>query len=98
MTNERVDDETKRATLKSMLGASSSVVAFSNLSGVQDITVAIHIPLNNHIQRIKIEDLNDQALADQRLKFETKWTFFNHIRTNIAISVSSLLLILLAIR
>ena len=32
--------------------------------------VAIHIPLNNHIQRIKIEDLNYEALADQRLKFE----------------------------
>ncbi|GIR39067.1 MAG: hypothetical protein CM15mP50_5780 [Rhodobacterales bacterium] len=34
-------------------------------------------PLNNHIQRIKIEDLNDEVLADQRLKFETKWNFFN---------------------
>ena len=35
------------------------VVAFVYLLGVQGITVAIHIPLNNHIQRIKIEDLND---------------------------------------
>ena len=51
------------------------------------------------IQRIKIEDnLNDEALADQRLKFETKWNFFNYIRTSIAISVCILLLILLAIR
>ncbi len=74
------------------------LVAFAYLLGVQGITVAIHIPLNNHIQRIKIEDLDDEALADQRLKFETKWTFFNHIRTSIAISVSVLLLILLAIR
>ena len=65
---------------------------------MQGITVAIHIPLNNHIQVIKIEDLDDEALADQRLKFETKWTFFNHIRTSIAISVSVLLFILLAIR
>ncbi|GIS16590.1 MAG: hypothetical protein CM15mP117_20220 [Alphaproteobacteria bacterium] len=71
------------------------LVAFVYLLGVQGITVAIHIPLNNHIQRIKIEDLNDEALADQRLKFETKWTFFNYIRTSIAISVSVLLLILL---
>ena len=74
------------------------LVAFVYLLGVQGITVAIHIPLNNHIQRIKIEDLHDEALADQRQKFETKWNFFNYIRTSIAISVSVLLLILLAIR
>ena len=74
------------------------LVAFAYLLGVQGITIAIHIPLNNHIQRIKIEDLNDEALADQRQKFETKWNFFNYIRTSIAISVSVLLLILLAIR
>ena len=74
------------------------LVAFAYLLGVQGITVAIHIPLNNHIQRIKIEDLNDEVLADQRLKFETKWNFFNYIRTSIAISVSVLMLILLTIR
>ena len=74
------------------------LVAFVYLLGVQGITVAIHIPLNNHIQRIKIEDLNDEELANQRSKFETKWTFFNYIRTSIAISVSILLLILLVIR
>ena len=74
------------------------LVAFAYLLGVQGITIAIHIPLNNHIQRIKIEDLNDEVLADQRLKFETKWNFFNYIRTSIAISVSVLMLILLTIR
>ena len=74
------------------------LVAFAYLLGVQGITVAIHIPLNNQIQRIKIEDLNYEALADQRLKFETKWNFFNYIRTSIAISVSVLLLLLLTIR
>ena len=74
------------------------LVAFAYLLGVQGITVAIHIPLNNHIQRIKIEGLNDEALAGHRLKFETKWNFFNYIRTSIAISVSVLLLILLTIR
>ena len=73
------------------------LVAFVYLLGVQGITVAIHIPLNNHIQRIKIEDLNDEALADQRLKFETKWNFFNKIRTGIAISVSILMLIQLGL-
>lgn len=68
------------------------------LLGVQGITVAIHIPLNNHIQKVKIEELNDETLANERLKFETRWNFFNYIRTSIAISVSVLMLILLTIR
>ena len=74
------------------------LIGVAYLLGVQGITVAIHIPLNNHIQKIKIENLNDEALADERLKFETKWNFFNYIRTSIAISVSVLLLIILTIR
>ena len=72
------------------------VVAY--LLGVQGITVTIHIPLNNHIQKVKIEELNDETLANERLKFETRWNFFNYIRTSIAISVSVLMLILLTIR
>ena len=68
------------------------------LLGVQGITVAIHIPLNNHIQKLNIEELNDKTLADERLKFETKWNFFNKIRTGIAISVSLLMLVQLGLR
>ena len=74
------------------------LISFVYLLGVQGITVAVHIPLNNHIEKIKMEELNDETLADERLKFETKWNFFNYIRTSIAISVSVLLLILLTIR
>ena len=74
------------------------LIAAAYFLGVQGITVAIHIPLNNHIHNVKIEELNDGTLADERLKFETKWNFFNYIRTSIAISVSVLLLILLTIR
>jgi uncharacterized membrane protein len=66
--------------------------------GVQGITAAFHIPLNNHIQNLIIEDLNDETLADERLKFEAKWNFFNYIRTGIALSVSFLLLIILSLR
>jgi len=68
------------------------------LLGVQGTTIAIHIPLNNQIQKVEIEEQNDKTLADERLKFETKWNFFNNIRTVIAISVSAMLLILLTIR
>ena len=74
------------------------MVGAAYLLGVQGITVAIHIPLNNHIQKLNIKELNDKTLADERLKFETKWNFFNKIRTGIAISVSLLMLIQLGLR
>ena len=74
------------------------LVGVGYLLGVQGITAAIHIPLNNHIQKIKIEELDDDALADERIKFEKKWNYFNGIRTIIAISVSLLLLVQLSLR
>ena len=74
------------------------LVGAAYLLGVQGITLAIHIPLNNHIQKLNIEELDDKTLADERLKFETKWNFFNIIRTGIAISVSLLMLIQLGRR
>ena len=74
------------------------LVGAAYLLGVQGITVAIHIPLNNKIQKIKIEDLNDKALAVERINFEKKWNYFNNIRTVIAISVSLLFLVQLSLR
>ena len=74
------------------------LIGVAYLLGVQGITVAIHIPLNNHIQKVKIEELNNETLANERLKFETRWNFFNYIRTSIAIFVSVIMLILLTIR
>jgi uncharacterized membrane protein len=68
------------------------------LLGVHGITIAIHIPLNNHIQKVVIEQLNDDAITDERVKFEKKWNYFNNICTSISISVSLLLLILLSQR
>lgn len=74
------------------------LVGAAYLVGVQGITVAIHIPLNNHIQKLNIEELNDKTLAYERKNFEAKWNFFNKIRTFVAISASSLLLIVLSLR
>ena len=74
------------------------LIGVAYLLGVQGITIAIHIPLNNNIQKVKIEELNDETLANERLKFETRWNFFNYIRTSIAIFVSVIMLILLTIR
>lgn len=68
------------------------------LLSVQGITIIIHIPLNNHIQKVVIEELSDEAIAEERVKFERKWNYFNNIRTSISISVSLLLLILLSMR
>ena len=68
------------------------------LLGVQGITISIHIPLNNQIQKVAIEELNDEAITDERVKFERKWNFFNNIRTSISISVTLLLLIILSLR
>ena len=68
------------------------------LLGVHGITIAIHIPLNNQIQKVLIEDLNDEPTKDERVKFERKWNFFNNIRTSISISVTLLLLIMLSLR
>tara|TARA_B100000579_G_scaffold429726_1_gene441964 strand:+ start:677 stop:874 length:198 start_codon:yes stop_codon:yes gene_type:complete len=64
---------------------------------VQGRTVTVHIPINKQIQKIKIEDLNDNASADERLKFETKWNFFNNMQTFIAISVNLLLPVILSL-
>ena len=68
------------------------------LLGVHGITIAIHIPLNNNIQKVLIEELNDEAIMDERVKFERKWNYFNNIRTGFSISVCLLLLILLSLR
>ena len=74
------------------------LISVAYLLGVHGITGAVHIPLNNHIQKVKIEELSDKMLANERLKFETKWNFYNNIRTGVAISVSLLMLILLGVR
>ena len=75
-----------------------ALVAFVYLLGVQGITMAIHIPLNNHIQRIKIEDLNDESLADQRLKFEKNGISLIKLEQVSPFLLAVLLLILLTMR
>ena len=74
------------------------LIGVAYLLGVHGITIVIHLPLNNHIQKVRIQDLNDKALADERLNFEARWNSFNYVRTGIAISVSLMLLIILNIR
>ena len=73
------------------------LVALIYLMGVQGITILIHLPLNNQIQKLNLEKLNDENLKNERLNFEIKWNFFNNIRTTIAFFVSLTLLIVLTI-
>jgi uncharacterized membrane protein len=68
------------------------------LLGVQGITISIHLPLNNHLQRLDIDDLDAASLHDERVMFESRWIFFNRVRTAIAFSVSLILLMIIAMR
>ena len=68
------------------------------LLGVQGITLSVHLPLNNHIKKINIEKTDNKTLSVEREKFETRWNFFNTIRTGISFLVSLTLLLVVALR
>ena len=68
------------------------------LLGVQVITITIHLPLNRRIQNIDINSTNSQTLSDERKNFETRWNYFNNIRTSIALFVVFIFLLILTMR
>ena len=68
------------------------------LLGVQGITLSVHLPLNNRIKKINIEKTDHQMLSVERGKFETRWNFFNTIRTGISFLVGLTLLLVIALR
>ena len=63
-------------------------VSLVYLIGVQAITIIIHLPLNRRIQKIDINSTSLQSLNEERKNFETKWNYFNNIRTVIAFLVT----------
>ena len=63
-------------------------IGFVYLLGVQGITIRIHLPLNNRLQRLEIDEMDPESLSKERNKFETRWNYFNNIRTLIASAVS----------
>ena len=72
-------------------------IGFVYLLGVQGITIRIHLPLNNRLQRLEIDEMDPESLSKERNKFETRWNYFNNIRTLIASAVSfSLMLFIYA--
>jgi uncharacterized membrane protein len=66
------------------------------LLGVQGVTIAIHLPLNRHIQKLHIADLDAQALREERVRFEEKWNAYNTLRTGFAVFVTVMLLTITA--
>ena len=63
--------------------------------GVQGITILIHLPLNNRLQRLEIDEMDSESLSKERNKFETRWNYFNNIRTLITSAVSFSLMLLI---
>ena len=62
---------------------------------MQGVTIGIHLPLNNQIQKVNTEELDDQKLHEERLNFERKWNFFNNIRTIIAFFITLMFIVIL---
>ena len=65
---------------------------------VQGITISIHLPLNKSIQNIDINSSNSETLSKMRKTFETKWNYFNNVRTVVAFFVVLIFLLILTIR
>lgn len=63
--------------------------------GVQVPTVAINVPLNNHLQSQDLDSMTEPELRATIEKFESRWLQWNSIRTVIAILTTVLLLVLL---
>ena len=65
------------------------------LFGVHLPTVAINIPLNNHLQSLDLDTMTESALLETTARFESRWLRWNAIRTVLAILTTALLLVLL---
>jgi len=64
------------------------------LTGVQISTIAVHLPLNNQLQQLDVDNMNDAELRAAREAFEPRWSRSNQIRTAIACMTSLTLIIL----
>ena len=79
----------------SLIISSVIIIGTIYLFGVQGVTIGIHLPLNNQIQKVNTEELDDQKLHEERLNFERKWNFFNNIRTIIAFFITLMFIVIL---
>jgi uncharacterized membrane protein len=71
--------------------------AIAYVVGVQVLTIAVNIPLNNRLQALNVDRLDATAQHTARSDFEPRWNRWNALRTIIAILVSAGLMILLVL-
>ena len=65
------------------------------LGGVQVSTAAVNIPLNQRVQGLNVRELDAAALGEARRAFEERWNRWNVLRTGLATTSVTLMLILL---
>ena len=63
--------------------------------GVQLPTARVHLPLNNEIQSVEVENIGEAEQKQARERFEARWNRSNRIRTAIAVVTMLLLLVVL---
>jgi len=63
------------------------------LLGVQLPTFTINVPLNNTVQTLEIDGMEETAREAAREDFESRWNYWNSIRTVLASLVSVLLIV-----
>ena len=61
--------------------------------GVWGITAFGNIPLNNALAQFDLKTASETAISEQRKLFENSWNFFHRIRTIVALSTFSLIII-----
>ena len=54
--------------------------------------------MNKGNSKAQFNSTNFQTLSDERKNFETKWNYFNNIRTGIALFVVLIFLLILTMR
>ncbi len=63
--------------------------------GVQVPTFTVNVPLNNEVQELVIEAMDTEAQQTARERFETRWNYWNVIRTVCATVAVGMLIVLL---
>ena len=69
-------------------GWAAGVTGAVYLIGVQGITVLVHLPLNNQLQNVRVDEMDSASLHEQHELFEARWTSFNVTRTVISCLVT----------
>lgn len=72
-----------------------AVTTLTYLVGVHLPTLLVNVPLNNHLQALRVEDLGTAELRSERMGFEGRWNRWNMIRTIVAVLVSLQLMVTL---